>query len=56
MLLDERISVRLIHRVGDDFLIVEIAVQRQDHQTLGKDRSKDGSEDRQFMNELGEKH
>ena len=53
MLLDERISVRLIHRVGDDFLIVEIAVQRQDHVALVKDRSKVGSEDRLFSERAG---
>jgi len=56
MLLDERNAVRLVIWAGDDILLVDSAVQRQDHLTMGKDRSKVRSEDRQFLNELSEKH
>jgi len=36
MLLDEKITARLVLRARDDFLLVSIAVQKQDHLTLGK--------------------
>jgi len=56
MLLGEINSTHLFPQACDDILQVDIAVQRQDHLTLWEDRSKVGSEDRQFLNELGEKH
>ena len=56
MLRGEKNSTHLVPHLCDDILLVDITVQRQDHLTVGKDRSKVGSEDRQFLNELGEKH
>jgi len=52
----ERNAAAMFPRAREGLFLVHIAVQSQDHLTLGRFWSRDGSWDRSFLNELSEKH